>query len=110
MDGDYLHQMVLNFSAGQLKDHAGSSESLTSDQVILDAIKHYHIEFEANTPVQPYPPKQIHFSPSEREIITEEISILVSFSVKEFWKKQNMQKGTSSQLYLCGLKRMAATE
>ena len=83
MDGDYLHQMVLNFSAGQLKDHVGSWESLTSDQVILDAIKHYHIEFEANTPVQPYPPKQIHFSPSEREIITEEISKLLSKGVLE---------------------------
>ena len=83
MDRDYLHQMVLNFSARQLKDHVGSWESLTSDQVILDAIKHYHIEFEANTPVQPYPPKQIHFSPSEREIITEEISKLLSKGVLE---------------------------
>jgi len=107
MDRDYLHQMVLNFSAEQLKDHVGSWESLTSDQVILDAIKHYHIEFEANTPVQHYPSKQIHFSPSEREIITEEISKLLSKGVLE---KLNMQKGTSSQLYLCGLKRMAATE
>ena len=77
MDGDYLHQMVRIFSAGQLKDHVGSWESLTNDQVILDAIKHYHIEFEANTPVQPHPPKQIHFSPGEREIISDEISTLL---------------------------------
>ena len=107
MDEDYLHQLVLNLSAGHLKDHVGSWESLTNDQVILDAIKHYHIEFEANTPVQPYPPKQIHFSPSEGEIITKRY---LSFSIKGFWKKLNMQKATSSQLYLSGLKRMAATE
>ena len=67
----------------------------------------YHIEFEANTPVQPYPPKQIHFSPGEREIITEEISKLLSKGVLE---KTEYAEGTSSQLYLCGLKRMGATE
>lgn len=83
MDGDYLHQMVRIFSAGQLKDHVGSWESLTNDQVILDAIKHYHIEFEANTPVQPHPPKQIHFSPGERDIISEEISTLLRKGVLE---------------------------
>ena len=49
MDEDYLHQLVLIFSAGQLKGHVGSRESLTNDQVIVIAIKHYHIEFEANT-------------------------------------------------------------
>ena len=75
--------MVFTFSAGQLKDHVGSWESLTSDQVIRDAIKHYHIEFEADTPIQPYPPKQIHFSLGEREIITEEISKLLSKGVLE---------------------------
>ena len=107
MDGDYSHQMVLLFSAGQMIDHVDSWESLTSDQVILDAIKHYHIAFEAITPVQSYPPKQIHFSPGEREIITEEISKLLSKGVLE---KLNVHKGTSFQLYLCGLKGMAATE
>ena len=56
---------------------------MTSDQVILDAIKHYHIEFEINTPIQPYPSKQIHFSLGEREIITEEISKLLSKGVLE---------------------------
>ena len=75
---------------GQLKDHVGSLESLTNDQVILDAIKHYHIEFKANTPVQPYPPKQIHFSRSEGEIITKEISKLLNKGVLE--KKLNMHK------------------
>ena len=96
MDEDYLHQLVLIFSAGQLKDHVGSWESLTNDQVILDAIKHYHIEFEANTPVQPYPPKQIH-SPGEGETITKEISKVLN---KGFWKKLNMQRGTSLN-YIC---------
>ena len=67
MDEDYLHQPVLKFSAGQLKDHVGF----------------YHIEFEANTPVQPYPPKQIYFSPSEGEIITKEISKLLHKGVLE---------------------------
>ena len=83
MDEDYLHQLVLNFSAGRLKDHVGSWESLTNEQVILGAVKHYHIEFEAHTPVQPYPPKQIHFSPGEGEIITKEMSKLVHKGVLE---------------------------
>ena len=56
---------------------------MTNDQLILDAIKHYHIEFEAHTPVQPYPPKQIHFSPGEGEIITKEISKLLHKGVLE---------------------------
>ena len=81
MDEDYLHQLVVSFSAGQLKDHVGSWESLTNDQVILDAIKHYHIEFEANTPVQPCSPKQIHFSPGEGEIVSKEISKLLNKGV-----------------------------
>ena len=81
MDEDYLHQLVVSFSAGQLKDHVGSWESLTNDQVILDAIKHYHIEFEVNTPVQPSSPKQIHFSPIEGEIISQEISKLLNKGV-----------------------------
>ncbi|CAH3019867.1 unnamed protein product, partial [Porites evermanni] len=32
--------------AGQLREHVSAWESLTSDSFILDAIKHYHIEFE----------------------------------------------------------------
>ena len=70
---------------------------MTSDQVILDAIKHYHIEFEANTPVQPYPPKQIHFSPGEREIITEEISKLLSKGVLE---KTEYAEGDISTIFV----------
>ena len=65
--------------------HAGSWKSLTNDKVMLDAIKHYHTEFEAKNPVQPYLPKQIHFSPSEREI-TEEISKILS---KRILNKKN---------------------
>ena len=83
MDEDHLHQLVLNFSVGQLKDRVVSWESLIRDQVILDAIKHYHIEFEANTPVQPCPLKRIHFSPGEGEIITKEISKLLNKGVLE---------------------------
>ena len=86
--------------AGQLKDHVGSLESLTNDQVILDVIKHYHIEFEANTPVQPYPPKQIHFSPGEGELITKEISKLLNKGVLE--KTEYAEGITSSESF--GLK------
>ena len=35
--------MGANFSAGRLKDHVEGWKSLTTDPVILDAIKHYHI-------------------------------------------------------------------
>ena len=42
--------MGANFSAGRLKDHVEGWKSLTTDPVILDAIKHYHIEFGGASP------------------------------------------------------------
>ena len=52
--------------------------SLTNDPVILDAIKHHHIEFEAESPTQRIRPNKIHFSPEEIAIIDAEIAKLVS--------------------------------
>ena len=48
--------MVNNFTAGQLREHVSAWESLTSDPFILDAIKHYHIEFESEVPYQAQTP------------------------------------------------------
>ena len=53
-------------------------ESLTNDPVILDAIEHHHIEFEAESPTQRIRPNKIHFSPEEIAIIDAEIAKLVS--------------------------------
>ena len=66
-----------------MKDHVEGWKSLTSDPVILDAIKHYHIEFGEDLPFQICQPKQIHFSLSEREIINEEIAKLLNKGVVE---------------------------
>jgi hypothetical protein len=46
---------------------------LTSDPFILNAVKHYHIEFEGNFPVQTQRPYQIRFSAEETQIIDSEI-------------------------------------
>ena len=52
IDKEHLSQMVVNFLAGRPKDHVGGWKSLTGDPVILDAIKHYHIEFGEDLPIQ----------------------------------------------------------
>jgi len=52
-------------------------ESLTNNPIILDAVKHHHIEFEAEFPRQMARPNKIHFSPAEINIIAE-IARLVS--------------------------------
>ena len=54
--------MTNNFQAGQLNKHLFAWESLTSDPFTLDAIKHYHIEFESDAPWQVQEPRQIHSS------------------------------------------------
>ena len=56
---------------------------MTNDPVILDAIKHYHIEFVDVFPTQVCEPKQIHFSPPESVIINEEILKLLNKEVIE---------------------------
>ena len=83
MDKANLSQRVANFSVGGLQDHVEGWKSLTTDPVILDAIKHYHIDFGDVSPSQVYQPKQMPFSPSEREIITEEITKLLDKGVIE---------------------------
>ena len=84
IDKENLSHMVANFSAGRLKDHVGGWKSLTTDPIILDAIKHYHIEFGGVLPFQLYQPKQMAFSPSEREIINEESTKLLNKGVVEY--------------------------
>ena len=58
-------------------------ELLTNDPVILDAIKHYHIEFELDDPIQNKEPHNIRFSSNERNLISMEISKLLSKGVLE---------------------------
>ena len=70
--------MVQNFRAGQLREHVSAWESLTSDSFILDAIKHYHIEFESEVPYQAQEPRHIYSSLSDKEVIDGEISKLLS--------------------------------
>ena len=51
------------------------------DPVILDAIKHHHIEFEAEYPAQTVQPSKINFSAAEIMIIDSEIAKLDSKEV-----------------------------
>ena len=52
-------------------------------RVILDAIKLYHIEFELDDPIQNKEPHNIRCSSNERNIISMEISKLLSKGVLE---------------------------
>ena len=58
-------------------------ESLTSDSFILDAIKHYHIEFESGVPHQAQEPRYIYSSLSDKEVIDGEIPKLLLKGVIE---------------------------
>ena len=90
MDTDLLSHLVLNFKAGCVKDHLDNWRSVTTDPVILDAIQHHHIEFEAGCrPVQATKPKQIKFSSGEKEIISAEITKLLSKGVIELTNPLN---------------------
>ena len=73
--------MVDQFRAGQVRHHLPLWESLTNDPVILDAIKHHHIEFEAEYPTQTVQPSKINFSAAEIMIIDAKIAKLVSKEV-----------------------------
>ena len=75
--------MVHNFRAGQLREHVSAWGSLTSDSFILDAIKHYHIEFESEVPYQAQEPRHIYSSLSDKEVIEGEISKLLLKGVIE---------------------------
>ena len=61
-----------------MKHHLPLWESLTNDPIILDAIKHQHLEFEAEFPTQMARPNKIHFSPAEITLIDAEIAKLLS--------------------------------
>lgn len=90
MDTDLLSHLVLNFKAGCVKDHLDNWRSVTTDPVILDAIQHHHIEFEAGCrPVQATKPKQIKFLSGEKEIISAEITKLLSKGVIELTNPLN---------------------
>ena len=64
-----------------MRHHLPFWESLTNDPVILDAIKHHRIEFEAEYPTQTVQPTKIYFSAAEIMIIDAEIAQLVNKEV-----------------------------
>ena len=74
---DNLHKRTQLFRAGQVKNHLLNWESLTNDPMILDAIKHHHIEFEGQYRTQMVKPNKIHFSLTETLIIDAEIAKLL---------------------------------
>ena len=80
---DDLQEKCLHFQAGQVRNYSQHWELLTNDPVILDAIKHYHIEFELDDPIQNKEPHNIRCSSNERNIISMEISKLLSKGVLE---------------------------
>ena len=56
----------LSFSEGCVTDHIANWKLVATDQLILDSIKHYHIEFEGGCRhLQADEPKQITFSLGE---------------------------------------------
>ena len=84
MDTDLLSHLVLYFKVGCVKDHTDNWRSVTTDPVILDAIKHRHIEFEGGCrPVQATKPRQMKFSFGEKETIGAEITKLLTKGVIE---------------------------
>ena len=80
---DDLQEKCLHFQAGQVRNYSQHWELLTNDPVILHAIKHYHIEFELDDPIQNKEPHNIRYSSNERKIISMEISKLLSKGVLE---------------------------
>lgn len=66
-----------------MKNHVDVWRSLPTNPVILDAIKHLHIELGDVSPIQLHQPKQTFFFPSDREIINEEITKLLDKGVIE---------------------------
>jgi hypothetical protein len=60
--------------AGRVKEHAAVWESLTNDPIVQDAIKHYHIKFDGECPLQTGETKKNYFSSKDKEIINAEIT------------------------------------
>ena len=80
---DDLQEKCLHFQTGQVRNYSQHWELLTNDQVILDAIKHYHMEFELDDAIQNKEPHNIRCSSNERNLISMEISKLLSKGVLE---------------------------
>ena len=78
---DNLRKRVELFRAGQVRHRLPFWESLTNDPFILDAIKHHHIEFEAEYPTQTVQPNKINFSAAEIMTIDAEIAKLITKEV-----------------------------
>ncbi|PFX19774.1 putative RNA-directed DNA polymerase from transposon BS [Stylophora pistillata] len=78
---DDLHEKCMNFQAGQVSNFSQNWELLTSDQVILDAITHYHIEFELDRPIQSREPHNIRCSSNERNSDTVHLFTLLGFTI-----------------------------
>jgi len=90
VDTDLLSHLVLKFKAGCVKDHTDNWRSVTTDPVILDAIKHHRIEFQGGCrPAQATKPRQITFSSEEKEIISAEITKLLSKGLTELTNPLN---------------------
>ena len=64
-----------------MRHHLPFWESLTNDPFILDAIKHHHIQFEAEYPTQTVQPNKINFSAAEIMTIDAEIAKLITKEV-----------------------------
>ena len=52
---------TLSFTEGQVKTRLCQWETITQDPVILNAIQHYNIEFEATPPLQIVIPKNTDY-------------------------------------------------
>jgi hypothetical protein len=74
---------AMSFQAGQVRHFIQNWAILTSDPFILNAVKHYHIEFDGDFPVQTQKPNQIRFSAEETQIIDSEILKYLSKRVIE---------------------------
>jgi hypothetical protein len=73
----------MSFQAGQVRHFIQNLAILNSDPFILNAVKHYDIEFEGYFPVQTQRSYQIRFSAEETRIIDSEILKYLSKRVIE---------------------------
>ena len=90
-----------------MKHHLPLWESLNNDPIILDAIKHHHMEFEAEFPTQMARSNKIHFSPAEITIIDAEIATLLSKEILTLVSTINLI--VLFQIFSFALKRMVLT-
>ena len=86
-----------------MRHHLPFWESLTNDPFILDAIKHHHIEFEAEYPTQTVQPNKINFSAAEIMTIDAEIAKLIT---KKFFRSPTVYLMVLFQIFSFVPKRM----